>query len=370
LTVRAKPAKHKSSASKSARKKPAKPTPVANTELEIGRGLLAQALETPDDDAPRLVYADWLEEQGHPFADVIRIQCKAHRISGDAQKAELKRANALIGRHRKTWLDPIEKWFDAPAFERGMLRRYYGKTGEYARRATQELLLGPASTFGIHETTLRGPCKKIGVAATLAWTTQLWWWDCQLDDAMLAELAGSPHLARLSSLTLEKVACHNDGLLALAWSKHLPRLRHLGLPAPVWLGKFDARALVELVAKLGLTSLTLTGANALDLDDLVADPSVRTLERLSVATKHVRAIVSSPHLTSLATLRISSIDHVDDADVAPLLDNPAFGALETVNLKLWAMGPYRKPTAPMVERIRKRFGGGLTYETSGLPSII
>ena len=27
---------------------------------------LAAIIESPDDDGPRLVYADWLEENGHP----------------------------------------------------------------------------------------------------------------------------------------------------------------------------------------------------------------------------------------------------------------------------------------------------------------
>lgn len=34
---------------------------------------LRTAQERPDDDAPRLVYADWLEEQGDPQAELIRV---------------------------------------------------------------------------------------------------------------------------------------------------------------------------------------------------------------------------------------------------------------------------------------------------------
>src|SRR5262245_34507322 len=36
---------------------------------------LQAAQATPDEDTPRLIYADWLEEQGDPYKDFIRLQC-------------------------------------------------------------------------------------------------------------------------------------------------------------------------------------------------------------------------------------------------------------------------------------------------------
>jgi uncharacterized protein (TIGR02996 family) len=44
--------------------------------------LMATIREQPDSDAPRLVYADWLEEHGDPLhAEFIRVQCEIHRLS-------------------------------------------------------------------------------------------------------------------------------------------------------------------------------------------------------------------------------------------------------------------------------------------------
>lgn len=38
---------------------------------------LAAVSDQPDDDTPRLVYADWLEERGHHLcAELIRLQCR------------------------------------------------------------------------------------------------------------------------------------------------------------------------------------------------------------------------------------------------------------------------------------------------------
>jgi hypothetical protein len=138
----------------------------------------------------------------------------------------------------------------------------------------------------------------------------------------------------------------------------------------VWLGKFDSDGILAVLEALPITSLVLSGANTLDLHNLVAAPAVQKLQYFSAATRHVKAIVSSRQLTALTSLRLSSIEHVDDADLAPLLDNPALGRLTSVHVNLWSPSQYiRKPTPTLVERLRARFGAGLTYETSGYPSV-
>src|SRR5688572_3979360 len=48
-------------------------------------GLLTDILEDPEDDAPRLVYADWLDEHasdesGHARAEFIRVQIELARL--------------------------------------------------------------------------------------------------------------------------------------------------------------------------------------------------------------------------------------------------------------------------------------------------
>jgi uncharacterized protein (TIGR02996 family) len=41
---------------------------------------LHAVIEHPDDDGPRLVYADWLDEQGDPRGEFIRVQCELARL--------------------------------------------------------------------------------------------------------------------------------------------------------------------------------------------------------------------------------------------------------------------------------------------------
>ena len=46
--------------------------------------LLAAVCDAPEDDLPRLAYADWLEEQGDPdSADFIRVQCRLAPLADD-----------------------------------------------------------------------------------------------------------------------------------------------------------------------------------------------------------------------------------------------------------------------------------------------
>jgi uncharacterized protein (TIGR02996 family) len=44
---------------------------------------LQAILEAPDDEAPRLIYADWLEEQGDPRGELIRLETQLARMSAD-----------------------------------------------------------------------------------------------------------------------------------------------------------------------------------------------------------------------------------------------------------------------------------------------
>ena len=71
------------------------------------QALLAAVLAAPDDDAPRLVYADWLDENGEPErAEFIRLGCEISRIW--EQKTErlanlLSESGTLLLKHGETW---------------------------------------------------------------------------------------------------------------------------------------------------------------------------------------------------------------------------------------------------------------------------
>lgn len=77
--------------------------------------LLAAVLAAPDDDGPRLVYADWLEENGDPErAEFIRVQIEIARRNGlaavqpsTAEYHLIARERILLHRCGDAWLAPL-----------------------------------------------------------------------------------------------------------------------------------------------------------------------------------------------------------------------------------------------------------------------
>ena len=68
-----------------------------------GDALYRAILDQPDDDAPRLIWADWLDEHGDPDrAEFVRLQCEwANLDPSDPGRPRLaKRCDDLLSRHR------------------------------------------------------------------------------------------------------------------------------------------------------------------------------------------------------------------------------------------------------------------------------
>src|SRR4051794_8966487 len=84
--------------------------------------LLRAVLDDPDDDAPRLVYADWLDDHGaHDRAEFIRVQIELARLpQGDPGRPALQvREGALLAPNREAWVAALPAW----ARRQGVFRR-------------------------------------------------------------------------------------------------------------------------------------------------------------------------------------------------------------------------------------------------------
>lgn len=211
---------------------------------------------------------------------------------------------------------------------------------------------------------LRGPTKKVAAlseTSSLAWTPELRWFDCQLEDAPLAVFARSPHLHRVSTLVLEKLRCGDEGLSALARSGALPRLRRLELPAPTHGGAFTIRGVIALLeAAPGLRALHVAQAFRVDLAELAVSPALRRLELLSTGTTSrgpALALARSPELGALQELAFDAVTPVDDMLLDALLENPSLARLQRLS--------FRRPLRGVLDEarvaaLRARLGRGLT----------
>jgi uncharacterized protein (TIGR02996 family) len=79
------------------------------------RELLAAIYANPEDDAPRLVYADWLISKGDPRVEFIALQCSDRPVRGKEKD--------LLAKHRTAWLGKIAPGLADAVFERGFLAK-------------------------------------------------------------------------------------------------------------------------------------------------------------------------------------------------------------------------------------------------------
>ena len=81
--------------------------------MSIESSLLAAIAVSPDDSLPRLVYADWLDEQGDPRAELVRVaeEMRRHPVWAD----EFQRLKPTRDRLRE-WFDPA--WVVALGYQR------------------------------------------------------------------------------------------------------------------------------------------------------------------------------------------------------------------------------------------------------------
>lgn len=75
--------------------------------ITLADAFLADILANPDDDAPRLILADWLDERNGPGdaarAEFIRCQCALADPNAPWRAALEARESALLAGHREEW---------------------------------------------------------------------------------------------------------------------------------------------------------------------------------------------------------------------------------------------------------------------------
>src|SRR4051812_32144220 len=112
-------------------------------------------LAAPDDDAHRLVFADWLDDQGQSDrAEFIRAQCALASMAGDdPRRPELtRREEALLDRYAKEWKKEVAAWAGKYArFRRGFV--YHVSTGfkTFIGKAGALLAKAPVTSVNLME---------------------------------------------------------------------------------------------------------------------------------------------------------------------------------------------------------------------------
>jgi uncharacterized protein (TIGR02996 family) len=246
-----------------------------------GDALLRAIIESPDEDTPRLVYADQLDENGeHDRADFIRVQCQLEqllRVRADRHQLEYRARQLLCISERVfrfeghlderleqlsenwislrgwAWVGGLPEAINHVGFRRGFIEEV-GMSGRafmtcaeemFARAPVRHVTFSrtPTALLPIlmtcpHLERLRSACfseKAIGrrgaeLLANCAFLSRLEALDlthCHIGDEGLEALATSPHLTRLSALELWGNELGESAARLLLSAPNFSRLAHL-----------------------------------------------------------------------------------------------------------------------------------------------
>jgi uncharacterized protein (TIGR02996 family) len=257
---------------------------------------LQAILEHPEDDTPRLVYADWLEDHGDPTrAEFIRLQIELAHLAADAPEraALVEREQALLREHGRRWAEPLRGLVDGWRFERGFIEgvQVWSFHGEIVENLARALALAPVWLLSIFD---------------------------QMPDGD-ALVAAAPLMARLRGLQIDYTSFYrlSEPVQTLLTSPHVAGLTSLSVVGDrngTWLTRKALRAIITSPSLTGLTQLTLLHDwDGLENDlicTLARSPRKAKLEKLNLSDSEIdpdtmRELGHSRHLTRLTELDLS-----------------------------------------------------------------
>jgi uncharacterized protein (TIGR02996 family) len=273
-------------------------------------GFIRALQATPEDDAIRLIYADWLEDHDQgPRAELIRVQCTLAALpEEDSSRAALeKRSAELLARHGASWSEGLP---GKVQWRRGFPEVFEVRVGEYLRNIAPLERLAPVQAIRLYE-----PGED-----------ELEEDDTGLEDADFLLLTKCPLLERWTDLEI----------------------------APGFLGLYESPECFEaLVASPYLTQLRRLSVRRNDCLGstvcLVADPKFAHLTHLDIfdsdstgggpADEGIATIVTSPYMARLEYFDMGDCDVGDDG-LCTLAGSPYMTRLKTLNAECsWFTGP-------------------------------
>jgi len=213
---------------------------------------LAAVLAAPDDDLPRLIYADWLDERGDPRGEFIRLQIAAFHGDISAGRA----ASAIERECGRIWAGPLASWAYQVGFCRGFAETLIIRGEEFLVRVAKIFRLAPIQRIALIG--VRESLRPILRMPHLAYLRGLHLTGCGLTNRDAQKIADSQHLRTLHTLRLANNEIGCAGLVALAASDGLPELQQLDL-ANNDVSDFGARALANTKTLTSLQSINLSG---------------------------------------------------------------------------------------------------------------
>jgi len=315
------------------------------TENAFLRAILAD----PDDDAPRLIYADWLDEHGDADrAEFIRVQVELSRTSpSEIGWGRLSARSHQLGQARHVdWVNRLPQ-FDGvhwEIFERGFISaaRFDGPEA-YFDHASKVFSAAPINELRLHQFTWPSAIR-LGESKHLRQIRTLDFHDGnRIANNGIEGLIKSPHLANLVTLNLSHNSLGSAGVRAIAMAPYVQSLREL---------KLDRNDLYDDALRFLAESSNMANLRILDMDytrtgndgvkALAASKHIKGLRLLLLSNNLISdvgltALVQSDVMDHVHTLFLNG-NHIDDAGVTALTESPRMARLERLYLRRNVIG--------------------------------
>jgi uncharacterized protein (TIGR02996 family) len=360
--------------------------PTGGSGMSEQEDLYRAVLANPDDDAPRLIYADWLDEHGQPErAEFIRIQCAMERIPlGTTRWQPLsERAKRLERQWRPVWTAPAQERVLEARLGRGFVDRVRLTIEQFAFAAEALVRLEPIRVWEFAAVSmLLNRLTFDRLAADPAFTVvQAINTGKFLPDELVWALAKSRYLTSLRTLIVPNRSPSPEAVVALFdaarrldglemadvngpamrafWRRGAPvRLRRLSLVR----SHLADQTVIHLAGSAALVLLEFLRLDGNEINDrgvsvLAATEHLTNLRELSLAGNPigdagVKALARSPALRNLRLLNLSDCQ-IDNAGAQALADSPYLDQLECLCLD------ENRVSVEVEGELTKRFGPGV-----------
>jgi uncharacterized protein (TIGR02996 family) len=321
--------------------------------------LLRAIAEYLEEDTPRLMYADYLDEEGdHARAEFIRVQCALARTDEDDPERERLRAREgkLLERHRVAWAAPVERVLGGYTLATGYRVEWHSAFTTFRRGFVADITLEPPALvqFGgllfrdvptIRSLSLlqaNGWAQELALCSSLAHVHELQVQNCSHDTGLLTPsdlrtLTRSPHVRHLRVLNLSNGRIGDDGAAVLASAPNLSGLRTLNLSG-AGVGPDGVRALASsshlnrlVVLDLWHSYIGPDAASALFNSPNVANLEEVRFERCGLGDAGCAALARSPYLSRLRILHLPE-NSLTGYGVEVLASSPNLSRLRVLNL--------------------------------------
>jgi uncharacterized protein (TIGR02996 family) len=271
--------------------------PKERPPTDVGEALLQAVIAEPEEEAPRLIYADWLDEQGQPEgvdrAAFIQVQIGlAHASEEAAVTRQLrKREQELWEAYKERWLTHLPPHLRKrePRFHRGFLEELSLPPASWAKHGAKLFGQNPIYRVRLYGRVDRNIIGDLVVIPDLTRIREVVLAECDIREpnSTLKVLFDTPFLSGLVRLDLSGSGVSTRELGALLESPVLGRLERLDLSR---------------------NRIGPGGAQA-----LAGSPQASSLRRLVLAGNPIgdaggKALASSVHLETVESLDLSDIE--------------------------------------------------------------